>query len=248
MLSSRRVGSSWRLSTCHRNPRPWPAAVRERNNDNDFVGPWGICHHHADCVYLIKGPDVIFMPERDVDSRAYASYFDIRGNDSPPATNDGSDRFTHPRMQNRSRGRERMLLVVPPKAKLSMRKETHIQALAELPLVLTTRPNSLRLAVDTGLAACNLQPSVRFEANTLPLMTDLVMADLGYTVLPTCGVRSLLKQGKVTASPIAGLFITWLVAKPRARSLSVAAERFYDSLRALAAKQVQRAYGKQHRR
>jgi LysR family transcriptional regulator, nitrogen assimilation regulatory protein len=127
-------------------------------------------------------------------------------------------------------GRERMLLVGPADAKLSMRREVPIKKLADLPLILTTRPNSLRLTVETGLGMHELQPNVRFEANTLPLMTDLVMAGLGYTVLPACGVRTLLAQKKITASPIEGLFITWLVARPKARSLGVAAERFYDML------------------
>ena len=113
-------------------------------------------------------------------------------------------------------GRERMLLVGPVSAKLSMRRETPINVLAELPLILTTRPNSLRLTIETGLGVHGLQPNVRFEANTLPLMTDLVTADLGYTVLPACGARQLLAQRKITASPIAGLFITWLVARPKA--------------------------------
>jgi LysR family nitrogen assimilation transcriptional regulator len=83
-----------------------------------------------------------------------------------------------------------------------------------------------------------LQPNVRFEANTLPLMTDLVTAGLGYTVLPACGVRTLLAQHKITASPVSDLFITWLVARPKTRSLGVAAERFYDMLCELGRKQV----------
>jgi LysR family nitrogen assimilation transcriptional regulator len=135
-------------------------------------------------------------------------------------------------------GRERMLLVGAPSAKLSMRKETPIKALAGLPLILTMRPNSLRLSIENGLALHGLQPNVRFEANTLPLMTDLVIAGLGYTVLPACGVRHLVKQGQVSASPIADLSITWLVARPKTRSLGVAAERFHDMLCEFARKQV----------
>jgi LysR family nitrogen assimilation transcriptional regulator len=135
-------------------------------------------------------------------------------------------------------GRERMLLVGPVSAKLSMRRETPIKTLAGLPLILTMRPNSLRLTIETGLGLHGLQPNVRFEANTLPLMTDLVMAGLGYTVLPACGVRHLVKQGQLSASPIADLFITWMAARPKARSLGVAAERFHDMLCELARKQV----------
>jgi LysR family transcriptional regulator, nitrogen assimilation regulatory protein len=127
-------------------------------------------------------------------------------------------------------GREPMLLVGPRTAKLSLQKETPIERLAELPLILTTRPNSLRLIVEVGLSAQGLQPNVRLEANTLPLMTDLVSAGLGYTVLPACGVGALLKERLVSASPIESLFVTWLVAKPKTRSLGIAAQRFYDEI------------------
>jgi LysR family transcriptional regulator, nitrogen assimilation regulatory protein len=127
-------------------------------------------------------------------------------------------------------GRECLVLVGPPNAKLSMRKETPVRALGDLPLILTMRPNSLRLMVEDRLVAHNLTANVRFEANTLPLMTDLVNAGLGYTVLPQCGVRDLVKQDRVSASPIADLFVTWLVARPKSRPLGVAAERFHDIL------------------
>ena len=135
-------------------------------------------------------------------------------------------------------GRERMLLIGPPNAKLSMRREVPIKQLADLPLILTTRPNSLRLTVETGLGIHELQPNVRFEANSLPLMTDLVVAGLGYTVLPACGARALLAQKAVTASPISDLFITWLAARPKARSLGAAAERFYTMVCDVGRKQV----------
>jgi LysR family nitrogen assimilation transcriptional regulator len=127
-------------------------------------------------------------------------------------------------------GREAMVLVGPGRAKLSMKRETPIEDIADLPLILTTRPNSLRLMVETGLGKSGLRPIVKCEANTLPLMTDLVRAGLGYTVLPLCGVRALLKENLVSASPIGGFYVTWLVAKPRTRSLGIAADGFYQML------------------
>jgi LysR family transcriptional regulator, nitrogen assimilation regulatory protein len=69
-------------------------------------------------------------------------------------------------------------------------------------------------------------------------MTDLVMAGLGDTVLPACGVRALLAQNKVTASPFIDLFITWLIAPPKTRSLGVAVEQFYDMYCELGRKQI----------
>jgi LysR family transcriptional regulator, nitrogen assimilation regulatory protein len=137
-------------------------------------------------------------------------------------------------------GREQLVLVGPARAKLAMRKETPIKALAELPLILTMRPNSLRLMVENGLGLHGLQANVRVEANTLPLMTDLVAAGLGYTVLPTCGVRELVKEGRVSASPISDLFITWLIARPKTRTLGVAAQRFHDMLGEFSRKLVEK--------
>lgn len=135
-------------------------------------------------------------------------------------------------------GHEPMLLIGPPGARLSLRKEVPFEHLATLPLILTTRPNSLRLTVEAGLSGRDVRPNIRMEVDALPLMTDLVAAGLGYTVLPASGVRALLKTRVVTASPIAGFIITWLVATPKARKLGVAAQRFYEMLQRIGAEQV----------
>ena len=59
---------------------------------------------------------------------------------------------------------------------------------------------------------------------------DVRHLGLGYTILPACGVRQLLKDKTVTASAIADYPITWLAAKPKNRPIGVAAQRFYDLL------------------
>jgi LysR family nitrogen assimilation transcriptional regulator len=135
-------------------------------------------------------------------------------------------------------GREQMLLIGPKSAKLGMQRAVSLDMLADLPLILTTRPNSLRLTIEDGLSRRGLRPSVRLEANTLPLMTDLVQEGLGYTVLPACGVAAQLKAGSVRASPITGFFITWMLAKPAGRSLGVGAERFSDMLMEMARQKI----------
>jgi LysR family nitrogen assimilation transcriptional regulator len=117
---------------------------------------------------------------------------------------------------------EPMLLVGPPGASLSLETVTAAERLAELPLILTTKPNSLRRMVDRMLQHHKLRPSVQVEANTLPLMTDLVTRGLGFTVLPSCSVLGLVKAGRLSASPLAALRITWTVARPASRNLSMA--------------------------
>jgi len=137
-------------------------------------------------------------------------------------------------------GREPLMLVGPPNDKIARRREISVDQLADLPLILTMRPNSLRLAIESGLSRLSIRPNIRIEANTLPLITDLVTAGLGYTVLPSCGIRACLKAGQVTARPIVGFSITWLIARAKSRSLSVAAERFCGMVRTLAREQVEK--------
>jgi LysR family nitrogen assimilation transcriptional regulator len=135
-------------------------------------------------------------------------------------------------------GTEPMLLVGPPRAAYESSREISIDKVAELPLILTTRPNSLRLTVESRINQLGKRPNVRVEANTLPLMTDLVLAGLGYTVLPSCGVRALIKAKKLSFRRISGFNLTWLIAKPKSRSLSFAASRFRDLLHEIAQEKI----------
>ena len=125
---------------------------------------------------------------------------------------------------------EPMLLIGPPEARLSLDVPTPIAHLADVPLILTTKPNSLRRMVELELNRGGLRPRIRAEADMLPLMTDLVINGHGFTVLPSCGVYSLIKAGRLSASPITGLQITWTIARPINRSLSVAARLLLSTI------------------
>ena len=135
-------------------------------------------------------------------------------------------------------GREPMLLIGPPDAAPTRRSSISVEELADLPLILTTRPNSLRLIVETRLARIGKKPKVRIEANTLPLMTDLVIDRLGYTVLPSCGVRELVRRKLVSACPIEDFFVTWLIAQRKSRPLSFAATQLSRVVREIADEQI----------
>ncbi|HEY0438708.1 MAG TPA: LysR family transcriptional regulator [Xanthobacteraceae bacterium] len=125
---------------------------------------------------------------------------------------------------------EPMLLVGPREAKLSLKTPTKIARLADLPLILTTNPNSLRRMVELRLHDAGLRPNVRLQANTLPLTTDLVAQGLGYSVLPSCSALALVQAGHLTASPLADLRITWNIVRPLNRSLNVAARLMLDAV------------------
>ncbi|MGD9943532.1 MAG: LysR family transcriptional regulator [Burkholderiaceae bacterium] len=125
---------------------------------------------------------------------------------------------------------ERMFLVGPRQAALDPATETPIGALARLPLIQLGYPNALRALLETALARKKIRADVRFETNTL-LMLDMAIRGLGYTVLPYCAIDEVLRAGRVTASPVSGLRISWVLAHSRELPLSPAAREFVRIVR-----------------
>jgi LysR family nitrogen assimilation transcriptional regulator len=133
---------------------------------------------------------------------------------------------------------EPMLLVGPKSAKLSLDVPTPTEKLGELPLILTTNPNSLRRMIDFELHRLGLRPDVRAEADMLPLLHDLVIHGHGYTVLPSCGVLPLIQSGRLSGSPLSGLRITWTIARPTNRSLTMAGRKLADVILQVAEEKI----------
>jgi LysR family nitrogen assimilation transcriptional regulator len=133
---------------------------------------------------------------------------------------------------------EPMLLVGPKSAGLSLDVPTPFERLGELPLILTTNPNSLRRMVDAELHRAGLTAKVCAEADTLPLLPDLVIAGHGFTVLPSCGVFSLVRSGRLSASPLSGFRITWTIARPMNRNLTMAARKLSEVIVQVAKKLI----------
>lgn len=123
---------------------------------------------------------------------------------------------------------EPMLVVGPAGADLNLDTPMPVRALADLPLILTRAPNSLRRIVERGLERTGAKPRIRLEANTLPLMTDLVEAGLGYTVLPSCGALPPVLEGRLTAARLEGVSVSWLVTRFKDRPISPLARSLLD--------------------
>jgi LysR family nitrogen assimilation transcriptional regulator len=115
---------------------------------------------------------------------------------------------------------EPLLLIGPRDARLQLRRKVNIREVAQLPLILTTSPNSIRRIIEDSFAACGLRPVVGIEANTLPFMTDLVEAGLGYTMLPLSGVFPIGRHQNLSATQIDGMMVTWVLAYPENRPMS----------------------------
>jgi LysR family nitrogen assimilation transcriptional regulator len=65
-----------------------------------------------------------------------------------------------------------------------------LSRVAELPLVIPSRPNVVRMELESQLAALGLKPDIRFEIDTIPRLLDLVREGLGVAVLPRISVHA----------------------------------------------------------
>lgn len=63
-------------------------------------------------------------------------------------------------------------------------KPVTLKELSELPLVIPSRPNALRMAVETQLASQGLRPRIALEIDGVNAILDLVADGAGYAILP----------------------------------------------------------------
>ncbi|HVZ45920.1 MAG TPA: LysR substrate-binding domain-containing protein [Ramlibacter sp.] len=83
-------------------------------------------------------------------------------------------------------------------------REASIEELARLPLVMPTRPNTLRLLVETEMASRGCKPVIAFEVDGVPTILDLVADGAGSTLLSRRAVKTSPHAGRFTIRRIAG--------------------------------------------
>jgi LysR family nitrogen assimilation transcriptional regulator len=86
--------------------------------------------------------------------------------------------------------------------------------LANIPLILPSRPHGLRLLVDDSLSRIGISPNVQVEIDAMPSTLSLVESGVGYTVLSYSCVHQLISAGRIRS---------WSIVEPTmTRSLVVA--------------------------
>lgn len=148
------------------------------------------------------------------------------------------DLMAVPRLRATPLLRERLYLIGPTAAKLNPRRAVRLSHVAALPLILTMRPNSLRLVVDNALAAAGLTPTIVADSNSTAAMVDLAAENMAYTVLPYSAAWRAVGSQRLTAAPIAGLTIDWVFIQPTARRSSTAARAFLHAFMHLARRRI----------
>jgi DNA-binding transcriptional LysR family regulator len=111
------------------------------------------------------------------------------------------------------------LLFIGASGTLSDRSEMSLPAAAAFPLVLLSRPNGIREAVERRWAEAGVKPHVLAEINAPALLVQAVRDGLGFSVLPSCGIDVAVQAGELDAVPLTDATMT--------RHIHIATSRLY---------------------
>jgi len=113
---------------------------------------------------------------------------------------------------------EDVYLAGPPDAGLDLNRSVSIKYLAEVPIILISKRNQLRLAAEQAMAKHGLDFQPFLEVEGQPLTHDLIKNGVGYTITPYCAVQAEIEAGELSGAPIRGLSITWSMGVSRVRA------------------------------
>ena len=117
------------------------------------------------------------------------------------------------------------------------RKSITLAELADHPLIIPSRPHSIRMSVENALAAVDRKIRVAHEIECIPAVIDLVRQGHGFGVLPLNAVKSTPWGGEVEIKPIlaptlkTSLSIATSAQRPQGPLLRKAAEVIRDIVR-----------------
>ncbi len=134
--------------------------------------------------------------------------------------------------------RDEIFLVGPPDASFAKRSGISWSEVAELPLILTYRPNSIRVMIEGAAAKAGVTLDVRTESDDVPLLIDLAREGIGYTMLPYSALHHQLMAQRIAAVKLSNLRYTWVIASSRETPLSAAGRKAKELISEIAATRI----------
>ena len=134
--------------------------------------------------------------------------------------------------------REQLFLVGTRDAGLDMATEMPVRELAERPLLLTSRPNAMRVIVERALAEHGHRVKPAVQTNSARLLCELAAQGQGFSVLPYCAISAAFAAGRVSAAPVTGLSVTWTLVSSRERSQTLAGRKLRELIIEIARRQI----------
>ena len=114
-----------------------------------------------------------------------------------------------------------------------------VARLAQIPLVLPSRPHGIRVLVDEAMAKLGLSPNVQVEIDAMHTMLSLAEKGLGYTILSASSVLDLVRAKRVRIWRLAeptitrSLVIATGMQRPSTKPVRALAKMFRDRMESL---------------
>ena len=97
------------------------------------------------------------------------------------------------------------LFLVQRQGQRNQSEAVTLKDVAALPLIIPTRPNAIRMLVESEMANINCHPNIVLEIDGVPAILDLVLDGAGCAVLSKNAVTTSGQASLFSVSPIAGL-------------------------------------------
>jgi LysR family nitrogen assimilation transcriptional regulator len=94
------------------------------------------------------------------------------------------------------------LYLVQPRAQGAKVGPIPLRELAGLPLIIPSRPNVIRMHVETELANLGLRPMIAMEVDAISAILDLIVEGSGSGVLPTSAIHAFGRAERFNLRPI----------------------------------------------
>ena len=103
-----------------------------------------------------------------------------------------------------------------------------------MPLIIPTRPNAIRMLVESEMANINCHPNIALEIDGVPAILDLVLDGAGCAVLSKNAVTTSGQASLFSVSPIAGLHSKLSIAVSSQRPATLTQQAMLELIQQLA--------------
>lgn len=141
-----------------------------------------------------------------------------------------------PAVELRAFVEQQLHLIGPKRARAGDRAASvELRQLPTYPLIIPSRPHTIRMLVDSRLSALGLKPTVALEIDGIRAILDLVQRGHGYAVLPKHALIEAGPSAKLAARPIVApaLRSVMAVATSAQRPLTRMAQETIDLLQSI---------------
>jgi LysR family transcriptional regulator, nitrogen assimilation regulatory protein len=139
---------------------------------------------------------------------------------------------------------EPLCVIGPRDAGLDFAKPLDLKEVADLTLILPSRPNTFRLIIETALSEQRLPLKIAAEINTPKLIVAAVEAGLGFAVTAYCASHARLVQKEVSVAPIRDQMVSWSIIHSRESHLSRAGKLMQELFVSIARNRIDSGHWK----